>query len=144
MSKDSSKNIINDTIQNNKEIIKEIEEGIKLDKNDSGRESDIQKNVALICERSKSITLQYYNNEYDKALGQYILDLCQQSTKQCENCHKTFDQHVNYLYRNKRRIKISMIEEKESDIDKILNWIDVFENEKFLVKKFDIDEDVYN
>ena len=37
-----------------------------------------------------------------------------------------------------------MIEEKESDIDKILNWIDVFENEKFLVKKFDIDEDVYN
>ena len=35
-------------------------------------------------------------------------------------------------------------EEKESDIDKILNWIDVFENEKFLVKKFDIDEDVYN
>ena len=37
-----------------------------------------------------------------------------------------------------------MIEEKESDIDKILNWIDVFENEKFLVKKFDIDEAVYN
>ena len=32
MSKDSSKNIINDTIQNNKEIIKEIEEGIKLEK----------------------------------------------------------------------------------------------------------------
>ena len=37
-----------------------------------------------------------------------------------------------------------MIEEKESDIDKILNWIDVFENGKFLVQKFDIDEDVYN
>ena len=144
MSKDSSKNLINnDTIQNNKEIIKEVEEGIKLEKNDSGRESDIQKNVALICERSKSVTLQYYNNQYDKTLGQYILDLCQQSTKQCENCHKTFDQHVYYLYRNKRRIKISMIlEEKESDIDKILNFIDVSENGNFLVQKFD--EDVYN
>ena len=145
MSKDLSKNIINDTIQNNKEIIKEIEEGIKLKRNDSGRESDIQKSVALICERSKSVTLQYYNSEYDKPLGQYILDLCQQSTKQCENCHKTFDKHVYYLYRNKRRIKISMItEEKDSDIDKILNWIDNFENGKFLVQKFDIEEDVYN
>ena len=35
-------------------------------------------------------------------------------------------------------------EEKESDIDKILNWIDNFENGKFLVQKFDIEEDVYN
>ena len=100
---------------NNNEIIKLADEGIIKLENKFGRESDIQKKVATICERSKSIVLQYYSKDklYDKPLGQFILDLCQQSTKQCDNCHKTFAQHVFYLYRYKRRIKISMILEEK-------------------------------
>ena len=132
---------------NNNEIIKLADEGIIKLENKIGRESDIQKKVATICERSKSIVLQYYSKDklYDKPLGQFILDLCQQSTKQCDNCHKTFAQHVYYLYRNKRRIKISMIlEEKECEIDKVFKYINDFSGGKFSVQKFDSEEDIYN
>ena len=89
-------------------------------------EKFIQKSYPKICTELINILLKYYdkNEQYDKSLGQTLFDLSTISNITCNQCHLKFNEHFYYMFKNKKRLKISLLNKDNlKQYEKIINLI---------------------
>ena len=111
------------SFQKNKNEIKKIIK--KEEKDEEISEKEIHNIVNKYCGDGKELHLSFFNGDenYDQALGKFILSLCQKSKSLCQICNIEFSKHTQYLYRAKSVLKYWMISGNENDLDKIINYL---------------------
>ncbi len=92
-------------------------------------ENSILKMINYICGNPEELKLSAYSNDdnLDKPMGKFILDLCAEKNYKCEKCKKLKSDHFYYLYSNiGARIKINFLKNNTSEckLDKVLGYID--------------------
>ena len=92
-------------------------------------ENSILKMINYICGYPEELKLLAYSNDdnLDKPMGKFILDLCTEKNYKCEKCKKLKSDHFYYLYSNNgARVKITYLKNNTSEykLNKVLNYID--------------------
>ena len=92
-------------------------------------ENSILKMINYICGFPEELKLFAYSNNdnLDKPMGKFILDLCAEKNYKCEKCKRLKSDHFYYLYSNiGARIKITFLKNNTSEckLDKVLGYID--------------------
>ena len=94
------------------------------------QESQILDSVYHICE-SFFVSMNFYskNIEEEKTLGQLIIDLCnQKNTTKCKKCSRSFETHIFSLYKGSQRLNISLMDNSDKLLQKIIEEMKIKEN----------------
>ena len=101
-----------------------------IESNNLNSVNDIEKFILKtnpkICTELINILLKYYdkNEQYDKSLGQLFFDLSKISNITCNQCNLKFSEHFYYMFKNKKKIKISLLNnENLKQYEKIIHLI---------------------
>ena len=91
-------------------------------------EKFIQKTSPKICSELINTLLKYYENDeqFDKSIGQLFFDLSKLSNIICNQCQLKFGEHFYYMFKNKKRLKISLLHNDNlKQYEKIINLIPI-------------------
>ena len=90
-------------------------------------EKNVHKNIGKYCGYPSKLFLSFFcdNKKYDKPLGKFIFELCKESETNCLFCGIQLSKHIHHLYKSNGRIKMKLITEKENNLDKIINYLNI-------------------
>ena len=98
-------------------------------------EKEIHKMVNKYCEEATEKDHSFFNENYDKPLGEFIMDLCKNARKICEKCKLEYNKHTLYYFSSSGVLKIWMIGSDENDLETVFNYLYSKTNNNYFTNK---------
>ena len=108
---------------------------INEESNQKITEKEIHKMVNKYCEEATEKNHSFFNEKYDKSLGKFIVDLCQNSSTICKKCKLEYNKHTLYYFSSSGVLKIWMISLDENDLETVIYYLNTKTNNNYLSNK---------